>query len=330
MSITDETIAVYPIEVETDLSKLQTFNFYLVKVADTLLLIDAGYDNEVCWNSLQHTLKENGYSLTDLEAILLTHHHHDHAGLVNRIVANHPQVRVFAHKDAIVRLRRDPQYLESRIEFFRYLYLQMGCSGAKVAKEIKRLRKFVIDNEKQIVGCNIETISEGDDLYHLKVLEVPGHSLDHVVFYHEQSKSLFAGDHLIEHISSNAIIDIGKNGSRPRSLVMYEQSLQRLFDFAIETAYSGHGKLITEPYRLLEEKLKRINNKANIILQMLTEPQTAASIAQKIYKERYDTLFPLVMSEIIGHIDRLEHYGEITYTVQNNVNIYEKQLRPLL
>lgn len=327
MVTTVKSPAIYPVIVETDLANLRTYNFYVVENNHKLFLVDAGNDDEESWDQLQHVLKENGYTLYDLDAILLTHHHFDHVGLVNRIAEEHP-IPVYAHKNSIVRLRREEEYIESRIHFFKKLYKDMGCDIERVAKEIERLRVYVDKNEKQIINSEINILREGDKIFGFEVFEVIGHSLDHIAFYHQESEKILVGDHMIQHMSSNALIDIGEGGKRPLSLVYYEKSLKRLLDLPMKTVYPGHGAIITEPYKLLDEKLGRIRDRSHLILQMLNKPQTPASIAEKIYKDRYDSLFPLVMSEIIGHIDRLEYYGRIKRTVKNGVNYYERARRP--
>lgn len=324
MAIKVKAPVIYPIMQKTDFSNLRTFNFYIVKNEDALFLVDAGYDNEDCWNGLHQELEKNGFQISDLDAILLTHHHYDHLGLVNRILKEHP-IPLYVHKDTIPRIRRDRDYLSERIRFFNKLYLQSGCDVESVTKEINRLRSYMDGNEMKIDHDDLKTIKEGDEIFGFRVLEVPGHSIDHVAFYHEGTREILVGDHMIQHISSNAIIDVRRNGTKTLSLVMYENSLRRLLDIPLEIAYSGHGELITDPHGLLHQKLNRIESKGNLILQMLNKPRTPAWIAQKIYKERYHTLFSLVMSEVIGHIDRLEYYGKVQKKIDQGVYYYERK-----
>lgn len=327
MVTTVKSPAIHPVIIETDQANLRTYNFYVVEHHHKLFLVDAGFNNEESWDRLHEVLRDNGFSLQDLDAILLTHHHFDHVGLVNRIVASH-RIPVYAHEQSIVRLQRDPTYLENRIHFFKDLYEKMGCDVKMVNKEMDRLRIYVEKNEMQIIDTDINILQEGDHIFGFDVIEVIGHSLDHIAFYHQDSKVMLAGDHMIQHMSSNALIDIGPNGERPLSLVYYEKALERLFDLPLKKVYSGHGSIITEPYTLLREKLERIRHRGHLILQMLAMRQTAAEIAQQVYKDRYQSLFPLVMSEIIGHIDRLEYYGRIKRTVIDGVNYYERARRP--
>ena len=324
MAIKVKAPVIYPVVEKTDLSNLRSFNFYIVKNNDALFLVDAGYENEVCWNGLHHQLQKNGFQLSDLDAILVTHHHYDHLGLVNRILDEHP-IPLYLHKDAIVRIRRDRDYLSERIRFFNKLYLQSGCEDEIISKEINRLRTYADENETHILHDDLVTIKEGDQVFGFEVLEVPGHSIDHVVFYHTGTREILVGDHMIQHISSNAIIDVDRNGRKTLSLIMYEKSLRRLLEIPLNIAYSGHGELITDPHGLLHQKLNRIESKGNLILQMLNKPRTPASVAKKIYKDRYETVFPLVMSEIIGHLDRLEYYGKVQRKIENGVHYFERK-----
>ncbi|MDQ7863591.1 MBL fold metallo-hydrolase [Peribacillus frigoritolerans] len=90
---TNTTFKIYPIIAPSALS-LKSINFYLVKQDESLTLVDAGMNDDVCWNALQQTLNANGFTVGDITEILLTHHHGDHVGLVNRITELHPISRL--------------------------------------------------------------------------------------------------------------------------------------------------------------------------------------------------------------------------------------------
>src|SRR5690625_3315805 len=127
-------LKVHPIILPTSLGKLKTINFYLVERDDELILIDAGENKEAHSQSLINKLQELN---KDLKAILLTHHHSDHTGLVNRIRSK-IKLPVFAHKRAGVRLMRDEAYFKRRIHFFKNLYDKHGC-GEKGAERALQL-----------------------------------------------------------------------------------------------------------------------------------------------------------------------------------------------
>src|SRR5699024_12104192 len=99
--ITSKASTVYPIIVPIK-SNLKSVNFYLVKNNDSITLIDAGYDNDECWEALHQVLADIGLSIYDVERIILIHHHIDHVGLVNRIFML-INISVYAHEKYIPR-----------------------------------------------------------------------------------------------------------------------------------------------------------------------------------------------------------------------------------
>ena len=63
---------------------LGSVNLWLLK-GDPLTLVDAGPANSEALTALEKGLAEHGYALADIEQLLLTHHHLDHAGLPQTI-----------------------------------------------------------------------------------------------------------------------------------------------------------------------------------------------------------------------------------------------------
>lgn len=126
--LTNAYAEIFPIIVPVK-NHLQSLNFYLVKTENSLMLIDAGMNIDDCWNALLDTLTNNDLALKDITHIIVTHHHVDHIGLINRIVDAHP-VPVYANKLSVPRLKRDENYLQKRVEFFQKLYSEMGCKDA--------------------------------------------------------------------------------------------------------------------------------------------------------------------------------------------------------
>lgn len=49
-----------------------------------------------------------------------------------------------------------------------------------------------------------------------------------------------------------------------------------------------------------------------------------AALAKEMYGKKYDTLFTLVMSDLVGHIDRLEKLGKVTKRRKQGVFYYKR------
>lgn len=313
---------VYPVIVPTKMS-LHTFNFYLVESAGKLLLIDAGVETDTCWNIFQDVLTAHNYRVEDIDAIILTHHHEDHIGLVNQI-REIKDIPLYAHEKGFNRLRRDPVFLEKRIQLFADTFQEMGC-GEEADAEIVRLKNALVENESQTIQGEILPLQGGDQLFGFTVIETPGHALDHIMLYHESSQTAFVGDQFIEHSSTNALIDLGEDGNRTSSLIIYEASLRHLLSIPMAIAYSGHGKTMENPHDIIKKHLQRIESKSNKVIQLLQEEKTVADLARVMYGKKYETLFSLVMSDLIGHIDRLEHAHKLTKTYRHGVFYYQQK-----
>ncbi|WP_339164129.1 MBL fold metallo-hydrolase [Siminovitchia sp. FSL W7-1587] len=299
---------IFPIHVPVS-SSLRSINFYLVQSGQSLILIDAGYNNDDCRKALVDTLKQNEFALKDLTHIILTHHHIDHAGLVNCLTAEHP-IPVYAHPLSFPRLKRASVFLQMRIQFFQELYETMGC-GQRGKKQIEHLKKTMKENESQKITAELVEVGEnfGD---HFEVLEVPGHAPDQIALYDRKQERLFAGDLLISHISSNALVEPDENGKRIPSLLIHIDSLKKCLSLSLEQVYSGHGKVIQQPKELIQKRLDGIEKKAERFLTLIKGgKRTANDIAETYYKDVYDQQFPLVMSEVIGHLDYLEQREKI-------------------
>lgn len=299
---------VFPIIIP-DRSSLKSVNFFLVKQEHSLSLVDAGWNNDECWDGLMDTLYKNGFTLKDLTEIILTHHHIDHIGLVNRITAEHP-IPIYCHSDSIPRLKRDPVFLEMRVEFYSQLYKEMGC-GEDGEKHVAYLRKAVQRNEHNAIQADVIKITD-DQLFNFQVVEVPGHAPDQVAFYDKKNNWLFGGDLLLEHISSNALVEPDAFGKRIPTLIQHIESLNKCLALHVNLVFPGHGTMIDQPNSLILKRLKRIEAKAERLIQLIESGHsTASEIARSYYKNTYYEQFSLVMSEIIGHLDYLEVHGRV-------------------
>src|SRR5699024_9083832 len=227
-------------------------------------------------------LQKNGRKIEDIQKIILTHNHHDHIGLVNRIRSHH-HIPVYAHRDAVVRLQREPSFFNRRIDFFQALYSKMGC-GKDGEIEVKRLREATIKNKDDVLHGEISLLQEGDCLDGLQVVEIPGHAADHIALFHEGSGQLLAGDHLLQHISSNALIEPDAQGQMIPSLQLYETSLKKCLKLPMTVIYPGHGEVITSPHELIKKRIDEIDRKSAKIKRVVAEQaRTAAEVAQ-IYR----------------------------------------------
>jgi glyoxylase-like metal-dependent hydrolase (beta-lactamase superfamily II) len=80
-------MATYPEEVAEGVYRLGTrwINFHLIRDGDEFTLVDAGYPGY--WKYLEQALDALGTTVAAIRAVIVTHHHADHAGGAERVRA---------------------------------------------------------------------------------------------------------------------------------------------------------------------------------------------------------------------------------------------------
>jgi glyoxylase-like metal-dependent hydrolase (beta-lactamase superfamily II) len=98
-----------------------------------------------------------------------------------------------------------------------------------------------------VAGAAVEgqRIRAGNDV--LTVIHTPGHAADHVCFWNEASRELYAGDMLV--LGSTVMIPAGAGGG----LRAYIVSLERIAALAPARVFPGHGPVIDDPLALIAE-----------------------------------------------------------------------------
>jgi glyoxylase-like metal-dependent hydrolase (beta-lactamase superfamily II) len=148
-----------------------------------------------------------------------------------------------------------------------------------------------------------DRVPAGDD--ELVVIETPGHAADHVSFWHEPSRTLFAGDMVIE--GTTVMIPAGRGGS----LRQYLASLDRLLGLRPDRIYPGHGPIIDEPARLItryiERRLARERQIAALVADGLTD---ADALVSRIYPSIAEAVRPAARATIQAHLDKLREDQE--------------------
>jgi len=154
------------------------------------------------------------------------------------------------------------------------------------------------------------------------VLHVPGHCPDLICLYEPETRLLLGSDHLIKHISSNAIIEppSEKGAARRKPLVEYWASLRRVEAMDISLVLSGHGKpiedhraLIARRFAFYQERLDRIRG----VLQQ--GPHTVWGIVRQLFPRLGGIDTFLAVSEVLGHLDVMEVEGEVQAVTRRGV-----------
>jgi len=153
-------------------------------------------------------------------------------------------------------------------------------------------------------------IADGDRIplgnEELVVLQTPGHSPDHLVFWHEATGTMFTGDLVV--LGGSVMIDASHGGD----LAEYMQSLQRLLALAPVRLLPAHGAEVAEPAPLLRGYIgHRRLREQQVVTALAAGRDTVPSIAESIYDGLAAALVPAARENVLAHLIKLQREGRV-------------------
>lgn len=284
-------------------------NSYLLK-GDALTLIDAGPKTPEAWEALKAGLKAANVTPNDIEQVILTHHHPDHAGWVDGFES----AKLYGHPYNDLWLRRDEAFFDYHDAFYQDRLKEEGVPGDLMFWMKKMKRPLNLMGSRPLDMA----INEGDTLpghpdWH--VLETLGHAQSHLSFWNPEERMMIGGDHVIAKVSSNPLIEppFNPEEGRPKSLLQYNESLGRLLKMPIDVIYSGHGEEVRNVHELVATRLEKQHQRAMKVLAMLdrSSEQSVYELTQQLFPHAYEKELGLTLSETIGQVDYLLEDGLI-------------------
>jgi glyoxylase-like metal-dependent hydrolase (beta-lactamase superfamily II) len=138
----------------------------------------------------------------------------------------------------------------------------------------------------------------------LVALHTPGHSPDHVAFWHEPSRTLFSGDLVV--LGSSVMIHTSRGGN----LLQYMASLERLLTCQASVLLPAHGPAITTPDTVLRAQLNHRRRREQQVIDALgAGHDTVPSIAESIYDGLAPALMPAAQENVRAHLEKLVFEG---------------------
>ncbi|MBI2835111.1 MAG: MBL fold metallo-hydrolase [Acidobacteria bacterium] len=134
-----------------------------------------------CLETLRLVLNRAGARIADLQSILLTHIHLDHAGATGVLVRENPKLQVFVHERGAPHMVDPSRLLASATRL--YGESRMASLWGEVAPVPPANVRALVDGDHVTVGER-----------RLEVAYTPGHASHHVSYFDPDSRIAFVGD----------------------------------------------------------------------------------------------------------------------------------------
>jgi glyoxylase-like metal-dependent hydrolase (beta-lactamase superfamily II) len=153
-----------------------------------------------------------------------------------------------------------------------------------------------------------QPLAEGDriaiDEEELEVLHTPGHTPDHLVFWHQRTTTAFTGDLVLP--GGRVMIDWSHGGN----LAQYLAALERLLGLGLRRLLPGHGPEMPDASAVLTAHLEhRRMRERQVVAALQANRATVRAIAESIYDDLDPELMPAACENVQAHLELLKIEG---------------------
>ncbi len=262
---------------------------YLIEDEGRAAFVDTG-----CYLSvptLLATLNAKNIKRENVDYILLTHIHLDHAGGAGELIKHLPNAKVYVHEYGAAHLI-DPSKLRAGV---------IGVYGELFFKQF--LGDLIpTPEDKVIIAKDGDTITLGNRI--LKFIDSPGHARHHVCIWDEKSQGLFSGDTLgVSYREFDT--DQGELIFPPTTPVQFDpkvwkDTIRHLMSFKPKYAYLTHFNRIEFTSQSADMLIQHIDGFVEIAKTLKDQPNRHKAIKESLLNYLLDiaTKHGVVLDEV--------------------------------
>lgn len=327
---------VYRIPLPLPGDALRAVNIYAIASDDGVYLIDAGMAADGAKEQLTSALGKIGYELSDVRNLFITHIHRDHYTLAMALRTSlRGQIMIGegekANLDAILGV----------------------VNGTTEHGQVARMRRCGADDLVRMLteagpgqtspGAGLpwgepdRWLADGAVLdlesRTLTTIATPGHTVGHVVYHDEANAALFAGDHVLPHITPS----IGfQPVVAPAALSDYLASLRLMLTLPDTRLLPAHGPVSPSTHARVSELLDHHEERLARMLEVVGTDTTAYAVAKSVPWTRRERKFAdldpmnqvLATGETGAHLEVLALRGQLTRrTSEDGTDLYSRPAR---
>lgn len=289
---------------------------YLLTGRAGLALVDVG--SAVSEERLLAGVRAAGYAPEDIEHLLLTHIHLDHAGASGTLTRLLPRANVYVHRIGAPHLI-DPAKLISSAQriYGDRMDMLWGTMEPVPAERIRELDEG-------------DQISVGERM--LRVLYTPGHAVHHIAYHDQAQNVVFAGDVAGVRLEG---IDFVRPPTPPPDLSLedWNASIERLVALAPRELYIAHYGPVSDTLPHLAQLRTALAEWGEVVLAGMRAGEGDQALADDLAR-RYDDEVARAADTVRGEQDdavrRYELATNYLMSAQGYVRYYRKHHPELL
>jgi glyoxylase-like metal-dependent hydrolase (beta-lactamase superfamily II) len=309
--------------------ELRAVNVYAIEGDDGFTLIDSGLVLDTARDQLETALKELGGGLGDVRQFLVTHVHRDHytqAVAVRRDFGTRVGLGIGEQPSLTVVSDRASRPYRAQLS-------DLCANGAAEVAE----RVLAVLPEESLPHSAWESpdewIEPGTTLpagrRSLEARATPGHTQGHLVYFDRSAAVLFAGDHVLPHITPSIGLEPVPG---PSPLADYLRSLHDVRTLPDSRLLPAHGPVTASTHARIDELLDHHDARLQFTASAIEGGAATAFDASKILRwtsrERtFDELPPfhqmLAVVETVWHLRLLRTQGRVVSREVSGIDYYE-------
>ncbi|QIO24977.1 MBL fold metallo-hydrolase [Haloarcula sp. JP-L23] len=265
------------------------------------VVVDPGPPGEKPWETLRAGLEGHGLGVADVEEIVLTHWHSDHAGLGPRLAAA-ADATIHMHERDAPLIRDYGTERQRRVERDAETLRSWGASDAVVSDVRETDSPSPMPETVPVIGH-----TDGASVAGLELRHTPGHTCGHIAVNAEGT--LYVGDAVLPMYTPN----VGGSDTRTATgnpLETYLRTLNRIARWDVsQTARPGHGPTVTLDDRIEVIRKHHRDRVADVVNATPNGGATPWEVAQTLFGEMSGIHAKMGAGEAAAHLTHAAQLG---------------------